>query len=74
MTTKPVVDLSNASNEDLKQIHSAVLQQLTSRAMNPATLADGYDRHGSGHSRSGGNPMTQQQVVDPANVAAARGG
>ncbi|TDR82678.1 hypothetical protein [Paludibacterium purpuratum] len=66
MTTKPAVDLTNASNEDLKQIHNAVLQQLTTRAMNPATLADGYDRHGSGHSRSGGNPTIQQQVTNVA--------
>jgi len=46
------VDLSNASDADLQTIKNEVLAKLASRASTPALAAEGYDRHGSGHSRS----------------------
>ena len=56
------VDLSKATDAELKSIHSQVLSNLALRANNPSVLADGYDRHGSGHSRSGGGSSLLDQV------------
>jgi hypothetical protein len=46
------VDLSNASETDLLKIKNEVLARLANRATGATIKADGYDRHGSGHSRS----------------------
>jgi hypothetical protein len=47
------IDLANATDDDLQIIKSAVLKRLAERAKDPASrLRAGYDRHGSGHSRS----------------------
>jgi hypothetical protein len=55
MPTNVSIDLSNASDADLQSIKNEVLARLASRASAGATkvaASDGYDRHGSGHSRS----------------------
>ncbi|SDY98303.1 hypothetical protein SAMN04515617_1418 [Collimonas sp. OK242] len=72
--TASTIDLSKATDAELKNIHSQVLSNLALRANDPSTLADGYDRHGSGHSRSGGssnlaNPV-EAQVVKAKSVKA----
>ena len=56
-TAKTPVDLSKVSDAELKAIHNDVLKKMTERAIKPGggvgPVAD-YDRHSSGHSRSGG--------------------
>jgi hypothetical protein len=55
MATNVSIDLSNASDADLQSIKNEVLARLAARAGSAATkvaASDGYDRHGSGHSRS----------------------
>lgn len=69
--TASTIDLSKASDAELKNIHSQVLSNLASRANNPSKLADGYDRHGSGHSRSGGSSTLASQVEAQALKAKA---
>ncbi len=51
-TVNMSVDLSNASTEDLNNIKNEVLARLAQRAGTGAALVEGYDRHGSGHSRA----------------------
>jgi len=63
------VDLTNATDEDLQTIHSDVLRRLALRAKSPGLAAD-YDRHGSGHSRSGGGITALGAAVNPADLAA----
>ena len=48
------IDLSQASEADLNQIKNEVLARLAQRAgISPGVFAvEGYDRHGSGHSRA----------------------
>jgi hypothetical protein len=47
------IDLSNASDADLQNIKNDVMARLAGRAASSTVkAAEGYDRHGSGHSRS----------------------
>ena len=48
----PVIDLSQTSEADLRQIENEVLRRLAVRATQPRTETTAYDRHGSGHSKS----------------------
>lgn len=68
--TASTIDLSKASDAELKNIHSQVLSNLALRANDPSALADGYDRHGSGHSRSGGSKPVEVQDVRAKSVKA----
>jgi hypothetical protein len=53
------VDLSHATEAELTSIKNEVLKRLAERARATEGLAsDGYDRHGSGHSRA--TPPTVQ--------------
>ncbi|WP_437730003.1 hypothetical protein [Sorangium sp. So ce1335] len=46
------VDLANASDDDLNKIKNSIVARLAERAKLGSIAADGYDRHGSGHSRA----------------------
>jgi hypothetical protein len=65
------IDVSKLTDKELQQVHNEVLQTLATRvrAGGVGPIAD-YDRHGSGHSRSGGGIVFgQPQEVLPAEVA-----
>jgi hypothetical protein len=49
------IDLTGMSAKELQQVHNQVLRALATRVRTAGgtTVAD-YDRHSSGHSRSGG--------------------
>jgi len=63
-TPHTTVDLTNASDADLQSIKNEVMNRLATRATSPALVkADGYDRHGSGHSRSSPPSKTLQAAT-----------
>jgi hypothetical protein len=65
------IDVSQLSEKELQQVHNEVLQTLATRvrAGGVGPIAD-YDRHSSGHSRSGGGiAFGHPQEVLPAEVA-----
>ena len=63
------VDLTNATEEELEQIKSAVISRLVERAQNPGLTVADYDRHGSGHSRSGTAASLRPDLSNPAGIA-----
>lgn len=46
------VDLSNTTDAELQNIKNEVMKRLAERARSGELAGDGYDRHGSGHSRA----------------------
>ena len=62
------IDLANATDKELEQIKSAVIKRLIDRAQNPSLLVADYDRHSSGHSRSGTGSSLRTDVSNPAGV------
>jgi hypothetical protein len=58
------IDLTHATKEDLEQLKSSVMKRLFEKAQSPALRdAEGYDRHGSGHSRSGTGSTLQEREI-----------
>jgi hypothetical protein len=62
------IDVSNATDEELEQIKNAVIKRLVERAQNPSLRIADYDRHGSGHSRSGTGSTLREDLTNPAGV------
>lgn len=66
------IDLTGMSEKELQQVHNQVLRALATRVRaGGGTVAD-YDRHSSGHSRSGGGITSLPQEVTAAATAARR--
>lgn len=62
------IDLTNATEEELEQIKNAVIKRLVERAQSPALRVADYDRHSSGHSRSGTGSTLREDLSNPAGI------
>jgi hypothetical protein len=58
------VDLAKLSSEELLNMRNEILRRLATRAADPnLRAAEGYDRHGSGHSRASPPKLTAVDTV-----------